>query len=321
MTKSMASMHQVETSGEFTVHVLSNSFVSLRMVPELGGRIVSLVDREAKREWLDGWEQEEERRLWHPSDPHDYDTGPGAGLDECLPTVLADQLGEVTIPDHGEVWRTAPDFEVENQALKCCWQLDCLPLTFERRVFLEGDTVRMSYRLHNRSTSKTPFLWAWHPLFRIEKGDQFIFEPTLTSCVTPEGEMQAWPSPRPGQDLTRADIGTAQPPAAKVFLGPMTTGQAAIHSTTHGLELEWPADLFPWAGIWISRGAWKGLHHWAIEPTNAPVDFISQAPAHEHAFLEGDQAIEWELSLRLISRRNRKSIFPTISGPKTTNRR
>jgi hypothetical protein len=41
------------------------------------------------------------------------------------------------------------------------------------------------------------------------------------------------------------------------------------------LALEWPAELFPYAGVWITRGVWKGLHHWAIEPTNAPLDRLS----------------------------------------------
>ena len=51
----MPSVHRVTNRGDFRVHSLSNEFINLEMVPELGGRIVSLTHQESQREWLDGW--------------------------------------------------------------------------------------------------------------------------------------------------------------------------------------------------------------------------------------------------------------------------
>ena len=84
----MAVHHSRETIDGFEIHTLENERVSLSMAPVLGGKIVSLRDRISGRQWLDGWEPAASRRLWHPSDPEVFETGPGAGIDECLPTVL-----------------------------------------------------------------------------------------------------------------------------------------------------------------------------------------------------------------------------------------
>lgn len=263
---------------DFQIHTLANDAISFSMAPALGGRIVSMRDRVARREWLDGWAPASKRRIWHPTDPADYETGPGAGLDECLPTVLPCEVGGVSLPDHGELWNQAPEFEIGPQdGYFCRWSLRSLPLAFERRVSLAGDEIRFDYRLENLADTSTPFLWAWHPLFTWKRGDQIRFAPSEKTCISPGGrEVLPWPETHPGYDLSRADFPNHATPAAKVFLGPLADGVAEIRSQTGAsLSLRWPSDQFSYAGIWITRGFWKGLHHWAIEPTNAPVDRLS----------------------------------------------
>jgi galactose mutarotase-like enzyme len=261
----------------FNIHTLANDALSISIAPELGGRIVSLKHHESGREWLDGWEPAANRRIWRPADPADFETGPGAGLDECLPTVLPCTLDSAQLGDHGELWNHTPAFDedlAKKGVLACQWFLKSLPLAFERRVSIHGSEARFHYRIGNRADSDTPFLWAWHPLFTWQPGDQILT--SEESCHAPDGERPAWPHIHPGTDLSRAEFPADATPAAKVFLGPLTMGHAAIRAVNGAsLTLDWPADLFPYAGIWITRGFWKGLHHWAIEPTNAPVDRLS----------------------------------------------
>ena len=281
---------------------LANPAVSVSVAPGLGGRIVSLADRVSGREWLDGWSPPSKRRLWHPADPSDFATGPGAGIDECLPTVLPCAVGRRTLPDHGELWNRCPQLQADAAGISCRWSLDCLPLDFERRLTLRGKRVVLEYRLTNRDRRPTPFLWAWHPLFSWKPGDQIRFPRAVSSCVHPGGsERVPWPHPAPGLDLSRATFPENATPAAKVFAGPLARGHAEIHSRRgESLALDWPADLFPYAGIWITRGFWKGLHHWAIEPTNAPVDRLSDitnpGPACQ---LEPGESRAWKLAVTL----------------------
>jgi len=269
----MAIRHTQKRVGEFEIHTLANDAVSLSIAPALGGRVVSLRDRVARREWLDGWSPAAKRRIWRPTDPANFETGPGAGLDECLPTVLPCTVGRQPLPDHGDLWNQAPEFDVDplGGAFSTRWTLHSLPLTFARRISLVDNEVRFDYRLENLAATPTPFLWAWHPLFTWRRGDQI--RSAETTCLNPGGAERL---PWPGNDLSRAYFPKGSTPAAKVFLGPLTRGIAAIHAANGAtLSFAWPAALFPYAGIWITRGFWKGLHHWAIEPTNAPVDRLS----------------------------------------------
>lgn len=296
----MAIRHTQKTVGTFAIHTLTNHAITLSIAPELGGRIVSLWDRAARREWLDGWTPARQRRIWQPADPANYETGPGAGIDECLPTVLACKVGRKALPDHGELWPQAPEFDLDPKGgFSCRWKLKSLPLDFARRISLQTNEVCFAYRIENRADTPTPFLWAWHPLFTWKRGDQI--RTTEKTCRSPRGEVLPWP----GNDLSRAFFPPGATPAAKVFLGPLSKGRAEIHASNGArLSLSWPAALFPYAGIWITRGFWKGLHHWAIEPTNAPVDRLSDIRAPSPVSLLAPREIrEWTLRVRLSSKR------------------
>ena len=266
----------------FRIHKLDNENVSLSMAPELGGRVVSIRHRTSGREWLDGWSPAKTRRIWKPANPDLFESGPGSGLDECLPTVLPCKVGDIDLPDHGELWNTTPAFDVtpeDGGTLLTHWRLRSLPLALERRIFLRRETIHFTYRLGNLSDTSTPFLWAWHPLFNFKRGDRMLFPGTMKHCHSSGlGESYPWPCLETGNDLSRAEFLPGATPAAKVFLGPFHIGHAEIRSAKGArLILSWSASVMPFAGIWITRGFWKGLHHWAIEPTNSPVDRLSDA--------------------------------------------
>ena len=288
--------------GGFAVHTISDEGVSVSMVPELGGRIVSIKDRISKREWLDGWSPARKRRLWVPEDPSDFESGPGAGIDECLPTVLPCQVDGRALPDHGELWNSRPDFDdalAETGVLSCVWRLTTLPLVFRRRVSLKDGGILLEYRIENSSAVPTPFLWAWHALFSWKPGDRIHFPPEVRQCVTPDGMSLPWPESMPGCDLSTARFNAAATPAAKVFVGPLRVGKARITAKNGAsISIDWPASLLPHAGIWITRGFWKGLHHWAIEPTNAPADRLSDITTPSSpTVLKPDEIRDWTLVL------------------------
>lgn len=287
----------------FEIVTLSSSALSASLAPELGGRVVSIRDRRSGREWLDGWEPESSRRLWLPDDPLDYLSGPGAGLDECLPTVLPCRVGDRDLADHGELWSQPAPFEAGAAGrLENHWSLASLPLDFDRGIELTGDQLRFDYRIRNRSDGPTPFQWAWHPLFTLEAGDRIELPSTVRDCRPPGGDPIPWPRPGPGQDLARAEPGGPRPGCAKVFVGPLDPGFAEIRSRRGILRLEWDSRWLPWAGIWINRGVWKDLHHWAIEPTNLAADRLSDAPDGDPATTLGPRETrEWSLRLRILA--------------------
>jgi len=299
----MKTQHRLVSIDDFEVHTLVSEEAEVSVIPELGGKVVSIRHRPSGREWLDGWEPAAQRRLWRPTDPEDFETSTGSGIDECLPTVLPCEVDDRSIPDHGEVWSSRPEVHVPASSqpqITCRWSLKSQPLDFERRITLDGHAIEFHYQLKNRSGQRLPFLWAWHPLFSLQTGDQLTAEPPIDRCMTTDGALHPWPAFQPGQDLSRAETGSADPACAKVFVGPSQHRTFRIAGSSAVLELQWDMHDFPWAGIWITRGAWKGLHHWAIEPTNAPVDHLSDLNSdHHRAHLEPREVRKWKISLRL----------------------
>ena len=297
--------HSAKQVGDFAIHTLANEAVSISLAPELGGRVVSLRDRTSGREWLDGWSPATKRRIWHPTDPTDFNTSPGAGIDECLPTVLPCRIKRKSLPDHGDLWNQAVELDstlAQAGTFLSQWTVNSLPLAFERRISLKHRKVLFEYRIENLAETATPFLWAWHPLFSMKRGDQIRFARSENTCLSPGGEERIpWPANLPGHDLSRALFPAGATPAAKVFLGPLSKGRAEIKALNGArLSLAWPSELFPYAGIWITRGFWKGLHHWAIEPTNAPVDRLSDIKEPSPLSLLAPREVRtWTLSVSL----------------------
>jgi hypothetical protein len=286
------------------IHTLTDGSVAFSVAPELGARVVSIIDLAAGREWLDGWSPASGRRLWHPTDPGDFATGPGAGLDECLPTVLPCEVGGRPLGDHGELWNQAVPvtFDPVGPSLRCRWLLQSLPLAFDREISLAPGRLLFTYQLENLAAGPTPFQWAWHPLFTFEPGDELRFSPSPAACFEPDGTERPWPAIRPGCNLAKADLWGVTSQCAKVFVGPLASAHVRIQSLSGArIDLEWPIKWLPHAGLWITRGGWKGLHHWAVEPTNVPLDCLSDAvrrPEFERlVWLHPGEIRTWQITL------------------------
>lgn len=304
----MITSHTETLVAGFGIHTLANAAVEFSLAPALGARVVSVRDLTTGREWLDGWSPASERRIWQPSDPADFATGPGAGLDECLPTVLPCTVGSSKLADHGELWNRPAAFGVDpaEGSVACHWALESLPLAFFRRITLAENRLRFYYRIENLATDPTPFQWAWHPLLTFVEGDELRFTPPQTTCHDPTGELLPWPASQPGCDLSRAFFSDGSAKCAKVFLGPLAAAQVRIETLSGAsLDLEWPTEWLPYAGIWITRGAWKGLHHWAVEPSNVPTDSLADAIQRPElarfAFLQPGEIRTWHVTLTLGS--------------------
>jgi hypothetical protein len=304
----MPAAHRQNTVQGFAIHTLTTAQVSVSLAPALGGRVVSLHDRTSGREWLDGWQPARARRLWAPADPSDFATGPGAGIDECLPTVLPSKHGKRPVPDHGDVWTMPVEVDPAGLArgrLVCRWALASLPLNFTRVITVRDDTVRFAYTLENRANQPTPYLWAWHALFSLKRGDTLAFAKSIDTCLA-GGARVPWPVCAPGSDLSRAEVRGQPVPCAKIFVGPLRSGAATLRQADGAaLDLRWPAKVHPYAGVWITRGFWKGLHHWAVEPTNAPVDRLEEAVAAHapHSWLGPRETKTWFVTARVRASR------------------
>ena len=273
----------------FEVVGLRTSVAELAMVPQLGGRVISLRSLRSGRQWC--WHQPRSDWLWVSKPGSHFGDSPQAGIDECLPSVAACTWRGREIPDHGELWYQA--WPLDRAALaqqELCAQvaLTGSPLMFQRciRAADDGGFV-FDYQLRNFGARDQEFLWSLHPLFTIAAGDRLLLPAEVRGLRLngglgdrPIGFGDTWSYPEPfaGIRLDRLEVPGMPGGCVKGFTPALRQGWAALDNPGTGdrLELRWDAQTTPYCGLWLNRGH-LGFHHVAIEPTNGAPDSLADA--------------------------------------------
>ena len=190
--KALTNSFAVQQRQGFEVYVLNTGEVELVVVPELGAKIISLKDLRTGREWM--WHPPGGLKLFRNRPGDAFSQSPLAGADECMPTIAPCSWQGRELPDHGEVWN-APwkvDFDaLENGILKTSVRLNISPFDFERTIELRGNEIQINYQLNNYSAAERQFLWAIHPLLRLQAGDQLEL-PASTRALLNGAEWLMW---------------------------------------------------------------------------------------------------------------------------------
>ena len=275
----------------FAVYVLSTEEVELAVVPELGAKIISLIDLRTGREWM--WHPPGGLKLFRNRPGDAFSQSPLAGADECMPTIAPCSWQGHELPDHGEVWNVPWKMDpeaLENGIFKTSVRLEISPFIFERAIELRGNEIQINYQLNNYSAVERQFLWAIHPLLRLQAGDQLELPASTRALLNGATWVDAVASAIPEKT------------SAKIFAKPVSEGLAAIGNPATGerLEFEWSPVENDTLGLWLTRGGWHGHHHFAIEPTNADNDALALAAEQGHCgVVAARDFTTWQIRLRL----------------------
>jgi hypothetical protein len=275
----------------FDVFVLSNQDVELAVVPELGARIISLKDLRTGREWL--WHPSAKRNLFRNRAGDSFENSPLVGLDECLPTIAPCVWQQRNLPDHGEVWAAA--WTVDSDAwerglLRTSVGLKTSPLDFARTVELNENEMRLSYRLENRNAAAEHYLWAMHPLLRLQSGDKLELPLSTRALLNGAAWLDALNSSETTGDCE------------KIFACLVSEGRAAINNAVTGdrLEFQWDAAQNNTLGLWLNRGGWHGHHHFALEPANGEPDVLTAAAQRNRCgSVAPHGSVTWQVCIRV----------------------
>jgi len=283
---------------------LNNRCLKVRLIPELGGKIVSLAS--SGQEWL--WHARPGAPMQPTGKESDFALVNLGGIDECLPTIREQTFGEWTYSDHGQVWRLPA--RVTEQATDCVVTeslLDEAPLHFRREIRLEGDSVFFRNVVANVGEASISWFRAFHPLFRIEPGDRIKLSPELQpmrveyvlklpGCT--ENASFDWPRICPGMDLENAPLDGASGFCVKLFFRSARTNTATLIRSKGGrLTMEWDGKESPFFGLWLTAGGWNGHTHLAFEPTNYPADVFLPEILPPPLLPPGEEA-RWSLRVR-----------------------
>lgn len=286
---------------------LENDVLRVIVTPEVGGKIVSLLDRRTGREWLvtpehtgsvpPGTPPPNAFRAW----PYaaEYNPNQCGGWDEMIPTILACHYpGEgphhgAELPDHGEAW-TLPWADVGSHKNAIDLELTgrALPYRLRRKLSLEGDTLCMAYALHNAGDAPLTYLWAAHPQFACEPGAAIVLPAGVTEVINvlplewgaefgAPGTRNPWPTFEfDGRTVAQDRVaGPERHGGRKFYLPPDRPIQWGELRQPSGewLRLSWDTGLAPYCGVWIDEGCLNQVSDVAFEPTTGYYDSLAAA--------------------------------------------
>src|SRR5262249_31113709 len=149
---------------------LENDVLHVVVLPELGAKLASLLDKRTNHEWLLSLGARPVKPVAYGATFTRQDM---SGWDEMFPTIDAcpypapgPYQGQ-PLPDHGEVWSLPWHGDTASDRLSLSVQGKVIPYTLSRTMTLAENQVILSYSLSNPTADELIWLWATHPQFTV----------------------------------------------------------------------------------------------------------------------------------------------------------
>lgn len=302
---------------------LENAALQVVVVPEMGAKIVSLLDKRNQVEWLVG----PGKRPFEPA-PYgavftDQDM---SGWDEMFPTINACSYPDpgservIQLPDHGEVWALPWQRIVTgNPTLSFSVEGRALPYELSREIAFEAEAMlRFTYQVTNRSDAPISALWAAHPQFTTGSNARIILPPDISKLLNVMPEEFGWGPPETlvewheaarddGTIFQLDEVGPPERNQAKKFYVPPHTRAFWVtvlrEPSEDWISLSWDPDEIPYLGIWIDEGYISDESVIAPEPATGFYDTLTLAVENGcHMVIEPGKSISWSLLVRFGDR-------------------
>jgi hypothetical protein len=292
----------------FRAIVLENRHLRAVVLPELGAKVWSLIDKLADRELL-----------WHnprlpPRPAHygaAYDDWFCGGWDELFPNDAPTGVAGEPYPDHGELWSMpfAWDVSAEGGAVTLrLWRSGVVTnSSVEKRITLRADEslLRFGYRIVNHGPAPLDYLWKLHPALRITPASR-IDMPARRVLVDPgfrervAADSFRWPhAPSAAGGL---DMRQVPPPSAAscdfYYAVELDAGWCALTdgAARAGFGLVFDPAVFRSVWVFGAYGGWRGLYTAILEPCTGYPYRLEEAIAQGTASrLAAGESLETEL--------------------------
>lgn len=296
---------------------VDNGLVRVLVLPDLGAKILSLVDLRSGREWMARSGRPLVRREYGDRyDAYDY-----SGWDECFPGIGECFYPEgpwrgIVVPDHGELWTLPWRTDVGDGFLRQSVHGVRFPYTFERQIdFNGGNHLTIAYALENHATFPFKTFWSAHPMLAVTPLTRFLIPEGLEMRVEVSknqrlGDYLAvlpWPiaRDREGREVDLSLMGNAdRDQVDKLFSIRSTQGWGGIYDPVDEdfFVFTFRPQEVPFIGVCAIRGRWPtendstliGL----VEPCNGWPDRLDVAiDRGESIRVPAGARLTWELAL------------------------
>jgi hypothetical protein len=236
----------------------------------------------------------------------EYDPNFYGGIDELLPNDVPETINGVACPDHGGLWTTPLDWQIDGERLKLWGRLPCFGLVYEREMSLHADApcLDLAYRISNPTGQPRHFLWKLHAALAVEAGD-------VIECPARQGQVVdlAWsryhtlePFAWPMIEGQAANVVPAPDGTVDFFyLSNLAAGRMAWRRPSQGLCFAYQFDpqVFPYAWMFASYGGFNGHYTVILEPCTAmPISVNDAAAKGQCSLLQAGQTLATRVSIR-----------------------
>ena len=294
--------------------LIQSSSLEVEILPEVGGKIGQIRDRESGYELLIP-PQKPYRTIPEDGNWTEYDT---SGMDDCFPNIAAGPYPfppwtGTELPDLGHWPHGSWDVcEADASQVTLERQARFLPHRARKLIhFIDATTLELSYALENCGESPFGYMWAAHPLISVGPEFGLALPPGNLSFRTfpPDKQVHSWPfyaSPlHESIDLSREWIPGGSD--LKIFLTGMREGWCELQLPSHTLRFTFDLSETPVLGIWFNHFGFpqhspRPFRCIAIEPCTSPSDLLSDLRADEYRTVKPGGIDRWSVRLQICSK-------------------
>jgi hypothetical protein len=294
--------HSTKMVNGLEVIIIENECIRCEIVPESGGKIISVFNKTLNREFL--WSNQHLELKKHNAGDA-YDPNFWGGIDELLPNDIPENIDGTDFPDHGELWTTALQYVNTETGLKLFGLLPMSGLYYEKSISLETGhpKINLQYSITNRSTIKRHFMWKLHAALFISGGDRVVsgarkaHVADLQYSRFKSQSIFEWP------DIENTDASVIPAVNGEMdffYLYDIDKGEMQLRYNTDKsvFAIEYDIAVFPYQWLFSSYGGFDGHYTAVLEPCSTmPISVNDAIKSGQCSVLEPGEKIETSVGI------------------------
>lgn len=294
---------------------LENEYISVVILPSLGGKIASIF---YKRKGVELTAQNGKDYYKTPEWGDDFSKYDVSGLDDAFPNIVEaviERNGQTYFyPDHGEIWSSSFSYEKKDNGVLLEYQSEKFGYTYEKKVCLINNSILLEYNIRNESSQPFPCIWTFHGLMRYEENMEFIYSDDVKRFENVfDSEELGATGRRYERKNTKYDFERVPSKKTNTMIkfyvdGRLNRGFCGFRYPTFGVECRYhyDAEKFPYLGVWITAGGFRGDYNCAMEPANGYYDDIRIAESNNTLYyLKKEDPLKFLLEIELCDLENK----------------
>jgi hypothetical protein len=271
------------------IFTIENGHLKVSVAPALGGKILSVFSKLLQREFL--WINKNLEITAHRPGA-DYDSNFLGGIDELIPNDIPETIDGISYPDHGELWTTKLQHEIQGETIKVFGTLLLSGLHYSKTISLDDSSVRLDYVIENNSGAQRHFLWKLHAALNIGAGDRLITSAKHGKVVDPaysRFKKELEPFKWPYIENTDASVIPAKNGTMDfLYLYDTSKGEMQLLNNQEQLfSYNYDKNVFPYEWLFASYGGFLDHYTAILEPcTNMPISVNEAKDMKQCAKLE-----------------------------------